>query len=114
MKIINTTKNVTLADNVALAQTAVSRLKGLLFYKEFRNGQALIIKPCNSIHTFFMRFPIDVIFLGANDKIIKIHQGMKPFKATPIYFKSNFVIELPAGIVEATGTTASDILSIEP
>jgi hypothetical protein len=114
MKIINTSKNVTLADNVVLAQTAVSRLKGLLFYKEFKKGEALIIRPCNSIHTFFMRFPIDVIFVGANDKIVKIHQGIKPFKVTPIYFKSDFVIELPAGILEATGTTASDILLVEP
>ena len=113
MKIINTTKNVILADNVVVAQTTVSRLKGLLFYKEFRNREALIIKPCNSIHTFFMRFPIDVIFVGSNDKILKIHQGIKPFKVTPVYFKSKFVIELPAGIVEATNTTESDILSIK-
>lgn len=114
MKINNTTKNVILADNVTLAQTVLARLKGLLFRKEFRNGEALIIKPCNSIHTFFMRFPIDVIFIDSNDKIVKIRKEIKPFRATPVYFKSKFVIEFPSGTVEVTNTTESDILLIEP
>ncbi|MGA2775793.1 MAG: DUF192 domain-containing protein [Candidatus Omnitrophota bacterium] len=113
MKIINITKNAILADNTILAQTVLARLKGLLFRKEFRNGEALIIKPCNSIHTFFMRFPIDVIFIDSNNKIVKIRKGIKPFRATPVYFKSKFVIELPSGTAAAANTEESDQLSIE-
>jgi len=114
MKIINTTKNVTLADNVILTQTTLARLRGLLFRKEFRKGEALIIKPCNSIHMFFMSFPIDVIFVDSNDRIVKIHKGIKPFRATPVYFKSKFAIELPAGTLEGTNTTESDTLTVIP
>jgi uncharacterized membrane protein (UPF0127 family) len=114
MKIINTTKNMILADNATMAQTVLTRLKGLLFRKELKNGEALIIEPCNSIHTFFMRFPIDAIFIDSNHKIVKIYKVIKPFRATPVYFKSKLVIELPAATVEVTNTVESDILSIEP
>jgi len=112
MKIINITKNAILADNATLAQTILTRLKGLIFKIELKKGQALIIKPCNSIHTFFMRFKIDVLFVSSENKVIKIYKGMKPFRVTSVYLKSAFVIEFPSGIATATNTEESDQLSI--
>ena len=114
MQIINTTKNTVLADYVIFAQTTLSRLKGLLFRPYFRKGEALIIKPCNSVHTFFMRFSIDLLFVDSENKVVKTYRGIKPFKVTPICFKSKFAIELPSGIVAATNTAEFDILSIKP
>ncbi len=72
VKIINKTKNTILAEEAYIADTVFSRVKGLLGKQSLDEGSALIIKPCNSIHTFFMRFPIDVFFVDRNNKIVKI------------------------------------------
>jgi hypothetical protein len=110
MKIINKTKNTTLSDKVIIAQTPLARLKGLLGKKEFKNGEALIIKPCNSIHTFFMRFAIDVLFVGKDNRVIKAFHRLVPFRLTPVYFNSRLVIELPVGTLETTSTKEGDTL----
>lgn len=112
MKIINKTKNTFLAGEVALADTPFKRIKGLLGRKEFRHGQALIIKPCNSIHTFFMRFSIDVLFLDNDNKVVATISCLKPFRFSPIYFNANLTVELPAGTIERTFTEKGDTIQL--
>jgi uncharacterized membrane protein (UPF0127 family) len=111
IKIINRTKNTVLAENAVLADTVFKRIKGLIGRKEFVKGEALILKPCNSIHTFFMKFPIDIIFLDKNKRVIKTITCLKPFRLTPIYFKANLAIELPCGTIQTTFTEPADYLS---
>jgi len=91
-----------------VANTPFKRIKGLLGKKWLDKGQALILDPCNSIHTLFMRFPIDVLFVDKNKCIVKAISSIKPFCLTPIYFQSKFTIELPVGTIEASHTTAGD------
>ncbi|MCM8801108.1 MAG: DUF192 domain-containing protein [Candidatus Omnitrophica bacterium] len=110
MKIINKTKNNILAEEVIMADTVFKRIKGLLGRKEIKKGQALIIKPCNSIHTFFMRFSIDVIFVDKDNRIIETIISLKPFRLTRLYPRAAFVIELPAGVIQASLTQTGDIL----
>ena len=110
MKIINKTKNTVLAQEAIVADTVFKRIKGLLGRKDFMQGEALIIRPCNSIHTFFMRFPIDVLFVNKHNQIIKANSTLKPWRLTYIYLNAAFVIELPAGILESTFTQEKDIL----
>jgi len=110
--IINETKNVTLAEKVITASTIFKRMKGLLGLDKLGAQYAMVIKPCNSIHTFFMRFPIDVLFLGKDKKVIKAITNMPPFRVSPIYIKSLLVVELPAGVIESTATSVGDQLSI--
>jgi len=111
-RIINLTKNQVLAEDVLLSASFLKRLKGLLGYKSINKNQALILRPANSIHTFFMRFPIDVLFVGSNNIVVKTVSNMQPFRATGIYFESIFVIELCAGVINATQTTKGDYLQI--
>ncbi|MCM8795886.1 MAG: DUF192 domain-containing protein [Candidatus Omnitrophica bacterium] len=113
MKIINKTKNSILAKDVVVADTLLKRIKGLLGRKEFKQPEALIIKPCNSIHTFFMRFPIDVLFVDKNHKVIAAISGLKPFRLSRVYFSSHYVVELPAGTLESSATSKGDRLKIE-
>jgi len=113
MKIINVTKDAVLADEAIIADTFLKRLRGLLGSKEFKNGQAVVIKPCNSIHTFFMRFPIDVLFVDKNHKIIAAVSHMPAFRISKIYFNAVYVVELPAGLIKTTSTSAGDLLEIE-
>jgi len=113
MKIINKTKNTVLAEDAVVADTVFRRLKGLLGRKDFIKGEALIIKPCNSIHTFFMCFPIDVLFVDKDNIVIKALSSVKPFRFTNIYFNASLTIELPAGALESSSTQERDILILE-
>lgn len=113
MKIINKSKSVVIAEEVITADTFFTRAKGLLGRKELSIGHAMIIRPCDSIHTFFMQFPIDVLFVNRDFKVIRAISNLQPFRLTGIYFKSRFAVELPAGTLETTHTQAGDFLSIE-
>jgi hypothetical protein len=110
MKIINKTKNTVLAEDVIIADTLFKRMIGLLGKKGLKQGQALILRPCNSIHTFFMQFPIDVIFVDSDNKIVKAISNMHPFRISGIYFKARSAIELPAQTIEKTSTQKGDYL----
>jgi hypothetical protein len=108
MKITNKTKGTTLADNAYLAADLFSRLKGLLGRKCLREGEALIIRPSNSIHTFFMRFAIDVLFVDRQNKIIAALKDILPWRVSPVYWNAYYVVELSRGVIEKTGTSAQD------
>jgi len=112
MKIVNRTKNVVLAEDIILASRPIARIKGLLGSKELRPGQAMVLRPCNSIHTFFMRFAIDVLFVGKKNQVVKALCGLPPFRLSNIYFQASCAIELPTGTITATKTTVGDILQI--
>ncbi|MDD2752601.1 MAG: DUF192 domain-containing protein [Candidatus Omnitrophica bacterium] len=102
-----------LAEDVSLADTSLKRLTGLLGKKELSSGKALIIRPCNSVHTFFMRFSIDVIFIDKHSQIIKAISDLRPFRLTRPYFHATSVIELPVGVIKSTSSLPGDILKLD-
>jgi len=108
LKLINKTKNTVLAEEIIVAQTIFKRLKGLLGEREFKKDKALILKPANSIHTFFMRFPIDVLFVDKNNKIVGLKNKFRPWRISRIYGQAKFVIELPEGIIFESKTEKGD------
>ncbi|MDO8488677.1 MAG: DUF192 domain-containing protein [Candidatus Omnitrophota bacterium] len=112
MRLINQTKNTILAEDVFIANTLFKRIKGLLGKKVFLPNQAIILDPCNSIHTFFMRFSIDVIFVDKDYKVIKIIPQLNPNKISRIYWHASRVIELPSGMLNLTHTQAEDQLQL--
>lgn len=112
MKIINKSNNNILADRATIANTAFARMKGLLGRKELSKGEALILDPCNSIHMLFMRFPIDVLFVDKNSRVVKTIFSIKPFQLTRVYFKAKFAIELPSGTILSTSTKEQDPICI--
>lgn len=112
-KIINTTKNTTLAETAEIANTPLKRLIGLLGRKGLETDQGLIIMPCNSIHTFFMRFAIDVVFLDKNMQVVAISQALPPTRLFFAPLRSRLVIELPRGTIKRTNTQLKDIISIK-
>jgi hypothetical protein len=113
MQIINKTKNTILAKELIFADTPLKRMKGLLGKEEFKQGQALIIKPCNSIHTCFMHFTIDVIFVDDNNKIVKVISRLKPWHFGGLYIWAKFCIELPAGTINSSLTTEGDSITLD-
>ena len=112
MKIINKTKGVVLADAAVLADTLFLRMKGLLDKKYIKKGQALIIKPCDSVHTFFMRFAIDVIFVDRQQKVDLAISSLKPWRLSRLCWRAKFAIELPCGAIRDSHTEKGDEISI--
>jgi len=112
VKIINLTRNTLLADEARIGNTFFMRLIGLLNRNSLRKGEALILTPSNCIHSFFMRFTIDVIFLDKTGKIIKTLPSFKPFRLSPLYLHSNLVIELPENTLKLSQTQPGDIIKI--
>lgn len=97
-----------IANDVQMAQTMRDRMLGLMFSSDIPRGDGLLLSPCNSIHTFFMKYPIDVLFLDKNNTVVKVYQSLVPWRITPIFFSSRKVLELRAGTLSPevkVGTT---------
>jgi uncharacterized membrane protein (UPF0127 family) len=78
----------------------------------FVRGQGLWIVPSQGVHTFAMRFPIDVLYLDCHKVVIHIQQDLKPWRVGRILMRSKSVLELPGGTLQATGTTVGDEIEI--
>jgi uncharacterized membrane protein (UPF0127 family) len=79
-----------------LAETPLARLRGLLGREELPSGEGLLLRPAGSIHTAFMRFPIDAVFLDAADQVVKVASALRPWR-TAACRGARAVLELPAG-----------------
>ncbi len=88
---------LTIAKKVEIANTSISRMIGLMFSKNIGDRDGLLITPCNSIHTFFMRYDLDIVFLSKDNKVVKVIRNMKPWRMTWMYFKASKVLEMTGG-----------------
>ncbi len=113
MRIMNETRATTLADQAAVAQSYWGRLRGLMGRAELPLGAALIIEPNNSVHTFWMRFAIDVIFVDRAGTIVGLREAMPPNRPFAGAWRAVRTVELPAGVIRSTGTQRGDQLRFE-
>ena len=112
-RVANETRGTTVATTPATATSFLSRGRGLMFRSAFLPGEALIINPCSSIHMFFMRFPIDVLYMDSEHNVVRAQSSIKPWRIGPLHTKhAKYVIELPAGTISASGTQVGDKLLI--
>ncbi|MBO4707003.1 MAG: DUF192 domain-containing protein [Elusimicrobiaceae bacterium] len=100
MKCFNPKTQELFADNLKMHDTYFSRLIGLMFKKNLPSGSGIILKPCTQIHTCFMRFNIDVIFLDKDLKVVHVIENMPPWRISPLFLKSRYTIELPSGTLK--------------
>lgn len=112
MKAINITKNNELAANLVLADTLFSRMAGLLGRKKLVCGEGLWIKPCKGVHSFGMRFPIDIVFLDQQLRVIAVSHSLPPNRLTRLYLNATSVLELPSGTVMNSATATGDRICI--
>jgi uncharacterized protein len=110
--VLNATKDTVLGERVSVAETSLSRLVGLLGKRGLEPGSGLLIIPSQAIHTIAMRFPIDVVFVDRNWRVIHLRPAMVPYRMTGIHWKARCVLELPAGMIAQTSTVVGDQLSI--
>jgi uncharacterized membrane protein (UPF0127 family) len=92
-----------IAANVELASTLWRRFMGLMFRGELPAGHGLALSPCNSIHMFFMRIPLDVVFLDGGGRVLRVYHAIRPWRATRVIRGAHTAVELPAGTLRQAG-----------
>jgi uncharacterized protein len=116
IRIFNQSRDTILAEHGELARSFVARGRGLMGRAALPESYALIIYPEWSIHTFFMRVPIDVLFVDRADRVVGLREAMPPSRpfagVSPL--RGRYVIEMPAGVIAATGTATGDQLVLTP
>jgi uncharacterized protein len=113
----NLTRDTVLCARAMLARSVRDRSRGLLGREKLSpdegmlfDGEALI--PVMWLHTLFMRFPIDIVFLGRCDTVIKIQPSLKPWRLSAIVPGAYKALELGEGAVTRTGTEVGDLIQI--
>ena len=89
-------------DRCKIAGTMFARMRGLLGRRELPPGEGLLIRPSPSVHTFFMRFPIDVVFLSRDGDVLKVCEGVRPWRAAAAR-RAHSTLELAAGEARRRG-----------
>ena len=89
-----------LARQIEPAITFAARLKGLMFRRELLPQTGLLLCPCPQIHTCFMRFAIDVVFVDKQDKVVDVLENFKPWRMSKFYPTARRTLELPAGTLQ--------------
>lgn len=113
MKVTNSSKSTIIATQANLADTFITRLVGLLNRDHLAPQEGLIITKCNSIHMFFMKFAIDVIFVSKTNQVVGLVENIKPYQLSQVFWKSSFCIELPVGAIKSSKTQVGDIISLQ-
>jgi uncharacterized membrane protein (UPF0127 family) len=111
MVLVNATKKTIVSDNCHFANTVLKRMVGLLNRGQFGAGEGLLLDRCYGIHTFGMRFPIDVLFLDKDLCVIRAVKALPPYR-TCVVKKSVYVLEVPVGALDASHTSEGDQIQI--
>ena len=109
----NTTRLTTIGDRIAKAGTSSERTTGLLRRTGLENGEGLWIIPCEAVHTFFMTFALDLVYIDRKHRIRKVVRNVAPWRVSAC-LSARSIIELPAGTIDATGSEPGDQLEISP
>jgi len=110
MLVRNETRNSILADAAEIADTSATRRHGLLGRDRLPDGHGLWIVPCESVHTCLMKFPIDVVYLDRKQRVRKVSRAVPPWRLS-MCLLAHSVLELPAGVIDESGTQPGDQLS---
>lgn len=108
-KILHGSTEKILLPHIRRTETLYERTRGLLGSRFLGQGHGLLITPCNSIHTLFMKMPIDVLFLNRNDAVIAMKENMRPFRFAMCNGAAS-VLELMAGQIRISGVQNGDLL----
>ena len=109
----NVTRELSLATRAGVADSFWLRLRGLLGRRPLQAGEGLLIQPCRGVHMVGMKYPIDVAFLDRNARVVGLSHSLKPGAKSGWHRNAHSALELPARILDATGTVVGDQLTIE-
>lgn len=110
-RILNTTRSSTVCERAVLADGPLSRMRGLLGRRELGAGEGLLLTPAPAIHTAFMRFGIDAVFLDADLRVLRVAERLAPWRAAATRHARS-VLELGAGEAARIGIQTGDQLAL--
>lgn len=110
--VLNMTRSTVLATRAQLALSAAARARGLLGRKSLEEGEGLVIRPCKGVHSFGMKFAIDVAYANRAGVVVCLLAPLLPGKAGPVVREASWVVELPEGVLARTGTVIGDRLQV--
>jgi uncharacterized protein len=113
VEIANITQGTVLGSEIRVANTAWSRMVGLLGNSGLPPGSGLLIEPSSGVHTFGMRFPIDVVALDRQLCVRGVWENLGPFRIAAVGFKVHKVLELPVGAIRDSRTRVNDQLAVQ-
>jgi hypothetical protein len=105
-------KAVTIGSHIGLADSFLSRLCGLLGKSSLNPGSGILIRPSSGVHTIGMRFPIDVVALDKNLRVIRLWRRLPPYRITSVSMKTQSVLELAPGEIDACRIEPGDCISV--
>lgn len=111
VQVWNKTRQIEIAARVGAADTSSTRRRGLLGRSGLADGEGLWIVPCESVHMFGMRFPIDVIYLDRHQRVRKLRPNLRPWRISACLL-AHSVLELSTGSIERSGTRVGDQLEL--
>ena len=118
MAAVNETRGTVLAERLAIASSLWGRFRGLMGRDPLPPGDGLFLTGTNGIHMFFMRFPIDAVFVAKPGpdglrRVQSVHRGVRPWVGlVPFVRGADSVLELPVGSIDASSTAAGDLLRL--
>jgi uncharacterized protein len=111
----NITKNIILSEKVDYCKSITSKARGLMFTR--KKNRALVFlfdkEQKISIHMFFVFYPIDVLWLDKNKKVVQLKENLMPFLICKAQKNAQYLVELPAGIISRTKTSIEDTISFK-
>ncbi len=113
LQVTNLTRSTVLATRLEVADSGPKRNKGLLGRRSLAVGEGLWIVPCESVHTFFMRFDLDLVYLDRQKRVRKVRSDVGPWRLS-MCLSAHSVLELPPGTIRNTQTERGDILEFSP
>lgn len=114
LRVVNETRQSIIGGQIHLADTVLARMRGFLLRRRPEAGEGIFLNPCKGVHMYWMRFPLDVLFVDRHGTVLAVHENLQPGRRTPVYRAAQCAIEVPAGTVAASGTRAGDRLSWRP
>jgi uncharacterized protein len=109
----NETRGTSIGDAIDSAETSAQRRVGLLKHSKLEEGTGLWIVPCEAVHTFFMKFALDLIYLDRKHCVRAIARGVAPWRFS-MCLPAHSILELPTGTIDRTGTQKGDQLILTP
>ena len=113
MKIFNATRGRYLAERAERAVTWWQRGFGLMGWQRLPEDFALVIDPCRSVHMCFMRVALDVVHVDSGNRVVRILHDIQPWRLGPLVWRGRYVVELPSGTANKTGTQPGDQLVLD-
>jgi uncharacterized protein len=111
-RVRNLTRDTTIGDSIETAESSAARRTGLLKHEKLEAGSGLWIVPCEAVHTFFMKFALDLIYLDRKHRVKATVRGVRPWRFSAC-LPAHSVIELPVGTIERSQTQKGDELEIK-